>query len=257
MSNSLHTERVRLARKVRDLRLARHWTQGELAAQLGLSQSRLSEIERGGGSFTAEQFLQILRLFNVTTDHFSAAQGTQEVALQNTLARLGATHLRESDAVLPSERVREVEVAVREVLLAPDSARLVAALAPVLVQNVEKANLEKLWLQLADVGRQQRLGWLVENTLAAIGADAPDAGKARQRQYRRAELVLHAFLQRVEPVWQARARTSDVLDENIRSSKTLAEVSATSSPISQRWHVVTVLQPSDFAEALRGVRATD
>jgi transcriptional regulator with XRE-family HTH domain len=258
VSSSLSAEKTRLARKVRDLRLARRWTQAELAAQLGLSQNRLSEIERGGGSFTAEQFLAILRLFNVTTDHFVAAPAQHDAGLQNALARLGAAHLRESEDMLPSERLREVESAIREVLLAPESARLVAALAPVLIQNAEQANLNRLQLQLTDLGLEQRLGWLVENTLEAIRLDAPRAPKARQRLYRRAEVLLRAFLERVEA---ARARASergpDVLDANIRSSKTLAEVSEAASPISQRWRIVTALQPGDFIEALRAARASD
>ena len=39
----------KIATKVRELRKQRRWTQAELAKRLGLSQSRLSEIERGAG----------------------------------------------------------------------------------------------------------------------------------------------------------------------------------------------------------------
>ena len=64
-----------------------------------------SAIERGAGSFSAEQFIEILRLFNVPVSHVaSEARADPDSALQNLLARLGASELHESDA-LPSERI--------------------------------------------------------------------------------------------------------------------------------------------------------
>jgi transcriptional regulator with XRE-family HTH domain len=57
--------RLQISTKVRDLHTGRRWTQAELAKPLGRSQARLSEVERGQGSFSAEQLLEILRLFNV------------------------------------------------------------------------------------------------------------------------------------------------------------------------------------------------
>src|SRR5436190_12476948 len=104
--------------KVRELRLARRWTQAELAARLGLSQSRFSQIERGKGSFTAEQLIEVLRLFNVPLDQF-VPPPDPDAELQNAFARLGALPLRESAEVLPSARYAAVRDALREVLLAP------------------------------------------------------------------------------------------------------------------------------------------
>jgi transcriptional regulator with XRE-family HTH domain len=68
-------ERLRsdIARKVRELRTGRGWTQAELAERLDASQARLSEIERGDGSFSAEQLLTLFKLFNVGPDHFAPA----------------------------------------------------------------------------------------------------------------------------------------------------------------------------------------
>ena len=57
----LSKTRQQIAAKVRELRRARRWTQAELAGHLQLSQNRLSDIERGDGSFTAEQFLLLSR----------------------------------------------------------------------------------------------------------------------------------------------------------------------------------------------------
>ena len=52
-------KRTLISNKVRTLREGRHWTQAELAKRLGISQGWLSTIERGQGSFTAEQFLDM------------------------------------------------------------------------------------------------------------------------------------------------------------------------------------------------------
>src|SRR5271170_6249535 len=100
----LRKARSEIARNVRELRKERRWTQAELAKRLRLSQARLSEIEGGDGSFTAEQFLLLLKLFNVAANHFIPKQRNQASEIQNALARLGAIHLQESEDVLPSER---------------------------------------------------------------------------------------------------------------------------------------------------------
>jgi transcriptional regulator with XRE-family HTH domain len=235
------------------LRLEHHWTQTELAARLQLSQARLSEIERGSGSFTAEQLLQILKLFNVTVDHFAPVELHSDAALQNTLARLGAAHLRESADVLPSERLREVNDVVREVLVSAASPRLLAALAPVLVSNIGSLSLTKLWSQLADAGRERRLGWVVDNTVHALDQALANVPKPLARLYRRARTVLATFLDAVTSgaVEPLRRIAPDILDPSIRSSKTVADVAAASSPISQRWQIITDIQTSDFSEALR------
>lgn len=106
-----------IAAKVRALRLQRKWSQAELAKRLGLSQNRLSEIERGAGSFSAEQLLLLLALFNVSVSAFTDEVTEPDLALQNALARLGASHLHEADHVLPSEQLTEVGDVIREVLV--------------------------------------------------------------------------------------------------------------------------------------------
>ena len=55
--------RAEIAKKVRTLREKRGLTQAELSKKLGMSQSRFSVVERGDGSFSAEQFVEILRGF--------------------------------------------------------------------------------------------------------------------------------------------------------------------------------------------------
>src|SRR5271170_6034924 len=103
----LKKSRAWIAKNVRELRKERRWTQAELAKRLDLSQARLSEIEGGDGSFTAEQFLLLLKLFNVGANRFAPSAGPsashdREAQIRNALARLGALHLQENRDVLPS-----------------------------------------------------------------------------------------------------------------------------------------------------------
>jgi len=248
--------RANVARKVQQLRKERHWTQAELSRHLQLSQSRLSEIERGDGSFTAEQFLTILRLFNVGVNEFTSATPNQASELQNALARLGALHLQESSAILPSERLTNAGAAVRETLVSAESPRLITALAPVLVLNIDHVNLKRLYADLLAAGIEQRLAWVVDNTVEAIKRDAPTVSSAPlRRRYRRAQVLLESFLGFLSAAPRGEPSAVDVLDRAIRSKQTLADVIAASSPLSRRWGIATTVQVDDFIEALRGARA--
>jgi HTH-type transcriptional regulator/antitoxin HipB len=250
----LEPTRLEIAAKVRDLRKARRWTQAELAQRLRLSQNRLSEIERGAGSFTAEQLLVILKLFNVPLAHFASEGERDDLAtLQNSLARLGALHLQESENVLPSERLSDVNDVVREAIVS-GSPRLLTAVAPVLVRNADRVSLRRIDARLADAGLDSRLSWLVDNTLDALRSEFDGSLPRPWAQlYRRAEVVLEAF-QESAAARSKRASGPDLLDAQIRTKKSLEEVRASSSPISRRWDIVTGLRPADFASALKAAR---
>lgn len=255
---ALDGSRLHIAKKVGELRKARGLTQAELSKRLGLSQARLSQIERGGGSFSAEQFLEILRLFNVAPADFGepADEGAE---LQNALARSGALHLRENELVLPSNALGSLPEIIAKTLVRADSSRQLTALAPVIVHNVENVRLSTVERELRDVGLVRRLGWVLENTLAAVGVELQTRGlphKAKQI-YRRAEVLIESHL---EYMRDRAARESmdpfqwDPLDKNIRSRRTLEDVQASSSPISQKWRIATKLQVEDFARALSAAR---
>ncbi len=247
--------RARIASEVRSLRKGRRWTQAEFAARLGLSQSRLSEIERCDGSFTAEQFLLILKAFNVPVTQF-VADRKPGAEVQNALARFGAHQLREDPDALPSARAEEVADLIREVLVAPESSRHVTALAPVIVANIDRLSLRKLRLRLADVGAERRLGWLVENTADALRHElAHDLPRAIAASYRRADVVLNAALGAWREDLDVRD-APDVLDTDVRSTKTLKAIEAARSTISAHWGIVSALRPEDFAESLRASRAS-
>lgn len=256
-SDLLARSRTTIGTKVRELRSARNLTQRELAARLQLSQSRLSTIERGGGSFTAEQFLELLRLFNVTAGDFVEGARDPGLELQNALARLGATHLHESERAGSAVLV-EVHDVVGEALI-DGSPRLITALAPVLVHRADSVNLPKLYASLHALGLERRLGWVVENTLLALEALATERGsdaRSWAKQQRRAAVPFRLFIDLVGSghgaSWEG---PPDALDPTIRSVRTLEEVTRQASKPSQRWGIVTRLQPEDFVDALRASRA--
>lgn len=257
---SLTKSRREIANKIRDLRQERGWTQAELAKRLQLSQNRLSEIERGDGSFTAEQFLLLLRLFNVAASDFVRDHRERDLEVQNALARLGAAHLQESAEVLPSQQLEDVHDVVREALLL-GAPRLVTAIAPVLAAHAERLNLTRLYAELEKLGHERRLAWVVENTLSALNAvvhtDGPQSANWTKLR-RRAELPLKLFLEFVSSRSEAvdPNEPPDVLDATIRSRRTLEEVQRQASKASARWGIATSLQSDDFIQALRASHAT-
>lgn len=254
--DTLKKTRKQIASRVRELRQARRWTQAELARQLELSQNRLSEIERGDGSFTAEQFLQILKIFNLAATQFMDQPGDARPGIQNALARLGALHLQESVHVLPSEALEDVHDVVREALL-EGSPRIITALAPVLVRNAERLNPAKLHAELERLGRERRLAWVIENTLVALDhlSSRPNEAREWSKLQRRVELPLRQFLNFVDPPPGRNRLPLDIVDTTIRSQRTLDEVQRAASKLSRRWGIVTSLQPEDFRQALEAARA--
>lgn len=257
----LDEARGSVAEAVRSLRTEHRWTQKELAARLDMSQGRLSEVERGAGSFTAEQLLLLAQLFNVPISRFAPTRRSTtpsaHAELQNALARLGATDLQERDDVLPSERLAEVTRVVKEALVVGDP-RLLAALAPVLVQHIDRVSLPHLWLELRDLGLERRLPWLAENVLTALRGISTDAWpRDLAAHHRRAQAALEFWLDaaRRRPGPRADRAAADLLDASIRSQRTLDQVRASSSAISRRWGIATTLQPTDFAAALEAAYA--
>lgn len=252
----LSRQRTEIAKKVRQLREGRRITQEALSAELGLSQGRYSVIERGNGSFSAEQFLEILRIFNVSPSYFAVKTPKKESVLQNALARLGAWHLVESQDALPDAFEDDPAEVVKEVLLGSESPRQIAALAPVLVAQFEKINFQKLWTQFVDFGFEGRLGWLLENTVTALRSVEGGSRKERLR-LSRAEVIFQEALDHAQETCgvTGRPRGRDIL-EPVYSSRSLNEDWKSGSEISQKWNIVSSLLPSDFRTALEAARAS-
>ena len=259
MMNNLSKISRAVSQKVRELRIQRRLTQKELAAQLGLSQSRLSEIEQGKGSFTAEQFIMILKIFNIPMGDFGIEPvEDSSTALQNALARLGAKNLVENSQLIPDEQLEEISVAIREALLS-SSPRLLTALGPVLIANIEHLHLEHLFQGLKTTRLQRRLAWVVENIYEALGMILQRTlVRKYRRRFRRTELLLSQFLdqaydQLIEDGDQSCGGAEDIVDRDIRSARTRQEVSASRSEVSRRWGILSALEPADFEAVIRAI----
>jgi transcriptional regulator with XRE-family HTH domain len=244
----LEEARDRVATRIRALRHERGWTQAQLGERLGLSQARLSEVERGGGSFTAEQLLAVLELFNVPISEFLPKTDPED-ALQNALIQLGAAHLRQVPGVAPDGRYPGAEDVVQATLLGSRAPRLVTALAPVLLHQVESIALPRLRARLAEVGREPRLGWLLDNVRLALEHPFPSADAPWRRRAARASVWIADELSRFPaPPGDG---PLDFFDPTIRSEATRALVwEDRASPVSRRWRLVSDLQPDDFRQAL-------
>lgn len=242
-----------IARKVCTLRRERLWPQVALAAQLGISQNRLSEIENGLGSFTAEQLITILKLFNVPIEYFDTSTNSAQASLQNALVRFGAKHLGETQGPVPPQAFYDAGTVVREVLNFSNSPRQIAALAPVFVDNHGTAIINRL-LQSPEAAVSNRVFWLLENILEAIKKelnqkDRPLATDLVTKYTRAATLldfVLTSPNMKHHPV-----QTTDILDQDLITPQSVEEVRQNSSSISKKWQVVTRLQPEDFQQALK------
>jgi transcriptional regulator with XRE-family HTH domain len=248
--------RERIAKVVRALRRERTWTQAELAGKLGISQGRLSQIESGGGSFSAEQLLAIFKLFNVTPARFADDLQSHGSQLQNALVRVGARHLYESDQVLPSSTGDDLQRIIGDTLSEGDP-RLVTALGPVLVANIDRVPLSKVQLELSRAGFERRLPWLCENLGEAINTELKaNPPRAWSKGARRADVVLKLFLAAASLPSERLPAEWDALDAGIRTMKTAVDVKNAASAISRRWRIITTLTPEDFARALRDARAS-
>ncbi|HXT00328.1 MAG TPA: helix-turn-helix transcriptional regulator [Elusimicrobiota bacterium] len=256
---TINHDRVAISQKIRHLRQERRWTQAALAKLLELSQNRLSELERGQGSFTAEQLLAVLTHFNVPIDYFSAEKKTKDSngnQLQNALARLGASHLYELET-LPSDAVKDALSAIRETLVGAGSSRQITGIAPVIAKNIRNLNLYKLRAQLAEAGLERRLGWVLENTLEAIRRERKkELPREWTLAYRQAEILLEPVLSawKHESLRKYAKEPEDLLDGGITSQESLDAVHKSRSDISKRWRIITEFQVDDFARALEAAR---
>lgn len=244
--HQLEEIRDRIVARVRELRKERGWTQAELGRHLGLSQARLSEIERGGGSLTAEQLVAVLELFNVAIGEFLPAADPDD-ELQNALIQLGAAHLRQVPGIATTARYSSPADAILATLLGSRTPRLVTALAPVMLKHLDDLSLPALRLRLSPSHRDSRLGWLLENVREALAVTPPWADSGWRRRAARVSTLLDEELARFSPPFEGDA--SDLFDPSIRSKRTRDVVWDRASPISRRWGIVSALQPEDFRQA--------
>ncbi|MBK8576265.1 MAG: helix-turn-helix transcriptional regulator [Elusimicrobia bacterium] len=261
MTKKTQTIRLEVVEKVRRLRQTNRWTQARLGRLLGLSQNRLSEIERGSGSFTAEQLLLILKTFNTPLSYFSfGPTAPAGKVLQNAISRLGASPLQESPDILPTEKLDNSTAVIREVLTDATTPRQITALAPVIVNQPNSLGLNKLRLDFFGEGRINRLGWLFENTLLAVRAELHSPPHTLPKEcvdrYHRTEVLLQNILR--YPGFTVRRRNKNLEDplepEVLYSNEAFEEAIKSRDRVAKRWRVVTRIKTGDFVQALRGAR---
>ncbi len=259
--------RRHIGQKLRELRKARSLSQAHLARQLGVSQAWLSYVERGEGSLTAEQLLEVLKIFNEVPQAFTLGKRDPEAEFQRALAQQGAEHLFQDPRVLPSALNQDVETTLREVLLDGRNPRQITAIAPVLARNHDQVDLKRLWARFTDYGLQNRLGWALENVADALGQLSGRLASHDARPLRQAETSLRNFLVVRGPVtdgwpgvpeapgagpgWEEALSHLDVLGRKAQSWRTIRNTWSSADPVSRRWGVVSNLQLQDFIEALK------
>ena len=266
-----HELKRHIGQKVRELRKQRRMSQDHLAGLLGVSQAWLSYIEKGSGSLTAEQFLEVLRIFNEVPQSFDPAKRDAEGEFQRALAQQGADHLFQDSRILPSSLNQDIEATIREVLLDGRNPRQITAIAPVLARNYDKVDLKRLWARFVDYRLENRLGWALESVTEAIGKLAPWLTSYDARPLRRAEAAFKNFLavrvpdtsdwsnrlkvqkegQKPDPGWEEVLSHLDVLGDKTLSWKTINNLWTSSDPAGRRWGVITSLKSQDFYDALR------
>ncbi|MCO6431406.1 MAG: helix-turn-helix transcriptional regulator [Deltaproteobacteria bacterium] len=239
-----------IAAKVKALRRERKVTQAELAQYLGLSQGRLSQLEAGQGSFSAEHLLLLAKRFNVPPGSFASINQNSDAVLQNALIRLGAKHLRENEDVFPSEVQNNIHNIVREILNAPASHRVLTALACIIVENADPLLLNRLRLRLSEDRLIQRFGWLLENIAVALKKElalplAPDVKK----QYEKARFLISNLL---DTSWfdASDFKKEDLLDPVV-TPKSVELLKREASSISEKWKILTRVKPEDFQRNLK------
>ncbi|MGH7293511.1 MAG: hypothetical protein ACRELB_01200 [Polyangiaceae bacterium] len=156
--------------------------------------------------------------------------------------------------VLPSERLAKVTDVIREATIAGEQPRLITAVAPVLVRDIDVIHPSKLHVDLEAAGLGRRFGWIAANTLEAVRRETPTAPASWKKLYARATVVLESLVSFVTPENPDQPLPLDILDASIRRKKTLDDVVASRSSLSRRWGIASSLQPEDFARALRGAR---
>lgn len=244
---------------IKRIRKERHITQEEFAKLLGLSQQQFSVIERGNGSISAEQFVLILNHFNLSIDYFikREASENEDSLLQNALSRLGANHLKEIPGIFLPDKYTHLNEVIFETLNSTRSSRLITACAVVIVKNIQQINFNLIERKLSDVGRQNRLWWVLESALQSIQSLLKEEFLLRDLKlsYRRAEKILNTHI--LHKTHMAPKATSfsqsneDILDTGINSIKTLDSLKLNLDPLAKKWNIITSIKQSDFNEMFR------
>lgn len=249
---SLLEIKKRIAQSVKDARKEHRATQKELAALLGITQARYSQIESGKGSFSAEQLIILIQRFNLSISRFVSQKSEDDssLKLQKALYRFGANQLYEDPDILPSQKLENVAQVIIETILSAGSSRQIVALAPVIVKNRAQINFTKIKNELQVLGYLGRLGWVLESVATAIDSELFHVTpRRRELLYKRTFANIKIFIDNSR-IWETLI-LEDILDKNIYSAKTLNEVKEARDPLAKKWRIITRITTNDFINALR------
>ena len=252
-NKTAHDQRAFIGKRLRDLRKSRGLSQGDIGKTLGIPQTTLSEIELGKASLTAEQLILVLKAFNVPVSHFDQSPGEVSGTIQKALVSHGASHLVDDHNLLPSESLVRVDAAIREALVAGESARELAALAPIIIGHVGQINFHRLYAQFKDYNLETRYGWLLDNVLEAIKATLENKPLRKQAlALAKAANVLQDHQNRVFPNGVPTGSLHvDYLGTPVLSPKTKTEIDRNRSQVSQKWNILTTIPVEDFVKAIQ------
>jgi len=245
---------------IKKLRTERRYTQAEFAKLIGLSQQQYSKIERGEGTISVEQFLLILDRFALPLSYFVKIKPKEKdpaLILQNASANLGAVHLREVPGIFIPEKFQNPNEVIFEILENYLSARLIAALAPIIVKNISRINLNAIEKKLREWNHQNRLWWVLENTLDGIRhrLDEPYLPRENKLNYKRAATALtnHILIakNRDNGEWYQSSKPPDIYDPNIVTEKTLENIKSQQDNTAKRWNIISAIKQVDFENALK------
>lgn len=82
---------VELGRKLKELRLERELTQGQVAKQIGVTGSVISAYENSIRQPSYEALIKLSRLYNVSSDYLLGISGRRTVEQQQVLSVEGLT----------------------------------------------------------------------------------------------------------------------------------------------------------------------
>jgi transcriptional regulator with XRE-family HTH domain len=242
-----------LGGRLKELRKTRGLKQEDLYRFLGISQPQYSKIESGQASLTAEQLIQLIKRFNLSLSEILPSEESEEESLlQNALIRLGAKHLREISDLVPSERFESPNEAISQILLTAPSARLIAALVPVLAKNYNKVNFNWVEEKLHRQGLERRLGWLIDAAIQSLEKRLEDTDISRDLDFIYGRAI--QFLERKKKIpefYISSSTLEDELDPDLTSPKTLASVEKKRDELARKWRIVTRITSDDFYQALK------
>ncbi len=237
---------------IRKLRQERRWNQAELAQKLGISQSRLSEIEAGKGSISAEQLITLIQTCNVPLSYFVKTKPTDpEAPLRNAIARLGGTQLTEDPNVLPSEKLNDLYIVIFETLVSGASSRLIISLVPVIINNASNIHFDRILKKMQEYKLENRLFWIGDGIIRALnkrlGTFVP---REQSRLYGKAKTVLNNFFWSNLDDTHGQNCPEDLLDSDITSQKTLDQLKESRDDLAKKWHIITRITENDFYQSL-------